>query len=218
MLRFTDLDNTNFNIAVGSVNLQTIMRRTVPIWLRVITQLVQETAEAKQSNFGKATRKFGRRVYNVGAGSKGTVYCVGPYVQTTAWDFSFTVPPGGFKYGDINPMTNEPFPGGTGEHGTYITLVDKPTTEGEKPKAVARSYSRKSGQTIKHVGFFSEAIRVNFGTGTTLSALGRVHLQVLANTIAKEYARGAGIVLKRTARRMGYKVELIDHPVLITIT
>jgi hypothetical protein len=203
---------------VNSNNVNSAINLVAPVWLDKVSKEIIASAKSYASRFGSANRKFWYHVDST-TGSinlhQSNIYCEGPFVEATAWDIEFTVPVGGFKYGDINPLTKEPFPGGMSKRGSYITLENKPEFEGEKVKYIARTYSKYSGQTIKKAGFFSQAIRKNFGENSTISEVGSQNLKLLALFIGKEIAINIGNQCRREFTALGYRVT-IDGPHIIT--
>jgi len=195
------------------------IRRTVPVWLHVVSTDIIESSKNYAPRFGSKERKFGYTVTGqsgISGEYRSTIWCTGPFVETTAFDYTFTVPVGGYKFGDIDPLTKEPFPGGRNKYGSYIILEDKPETEGEAVKPVPRSYSQHSGEVYKKAGFFSQAIRKNIGSGVMLSEVGRQHLQALALFTGKEIAINIGELIKREGAALGLTVTVVG-PMIATI-
>jgi hypothetical protein len=203
---------------VNERNVQFSLIAVVPSWIRLISQQLIDSAKNYASRFGKGSRKF----YFTTTGSPNeftsNIYCVGPFVEASAWDITFNVPVGGFKVGDINPMTGKPFTGGQSKHGTYVTLEDKPEAEGEAAKAVSRTYSKYSGKTITKSGFFSRALEKNIGSGILLSDLGRQNLQNLALGIGIQMAHAIGNQIKFECAQKGLAVYIQGPDVITTIT
>jgi hypothetical protein len=205
--------------ALSVSTISAAMDLVIPIWLELIASKLMAAAKAIQPRFGSKTRKFW---FNVDTGkgaislNQANVFCEGNYVETTAWDYEFNVPSGGFKYGDIDPLTGQPFPGGRGKGNiTYITLVNKPEVEGENVKAVARTYSKYSGQRKQYEGFFDAAIRKEFGAGESLTSAGKSNLQSLAYMIGREVAVTVANSIAEQGRAMGYTVS-VSNPIRIT--
>jgi hypothetical protein len=205
--------------ALTSANIATAMDLVIPVWLELIAGKLMAAAKAVQPRFGSKTRKFW---FNVDSGkgavslNQANVFCEGNYVETTAWDYEFNVPVGGFKYGDIDPLTGQPFPGGYGKGGrTYIALINKPEVEGEAVKAMARTYSKYSGQRKLYEGFFDVAIRKEFGAGEMLTQAGKSNLQSLAYMIGREVALTVANSVAEQGRAMGYSVT-VSNPISIT--
>lgn len=201
---------------VVSSALQTI----VPVWLHYVSQKIVEDAKNFASRFGSASRKFW---YEVSTTSgvidlfQSNIYCSGPYVETSAWDTEFRVPVGGFQYGDIDPKTGEPFPGGFNKYGSYITLVDKEVAAGESSiPSRSRVYTKFSGQVIKKEGFFHKAIRKDIGWGIMMSDIGRNNLSLLGLEVGKQIAINIGENIKAEGAAKGYIVT-IDGPHIATI-
>lgn len=214
---FSELFSTAKLISTDTVS--PALKAIVPTWLHYISAKIIESAKVYAPRFGSASRKFGY-VVTGGFGStdafRSTIWCNGPFVETTAFDYKISVPPGGFKYGDIDPLTKEPFPGGISKYGSYIELVDKPEAEGEKVKAVSRTYSKHSGKTIQRAGFFSQSIRKNIGYGVILSEVGKNDLQLLALFVGKEIARNIGEQIRIEGIAKGLSVT-VDGPTVVTM-
>ena len=200
----------------GSNILTHAYKLVIPIWLDVVSSQIIDSAKNYASRFGSASRKFWYNKQNAENTFSSNIFCSGPFVEKTAWDLEFNVPSGGFKYGDIDPLTGEQFPGGSGKHGSYITLIDKSEAEGESAKAVARTYSKYSGRTVKKTGFFSQAIHKNIGEGVILSEIGRRDLQNLSILLGKEIAQNVGLAVKIEAERNGM-VAYIGPSLIATI-
>jgi hypothetical protein len=203
---------------VNERNVQFSLIAIVPSWLRLISQQLIDSAKAYASRFGSGSRKFYFETTGSPNEFTSTIFCVGPYVESTAWDITFNVPVGGFKLGDINPMTGRPFTGGQSKHGTFITLEDKPEAEGESVKAVSRTYSKYSGKTITKSGFFSRAIDKNIGYGILLSDLGKQNLQSLALGVGIQMAHAIGNQIKFECARQGLSCYVQGPDVITTTT
>jgi hypothetical protein len=206
---------------VNERNVQFSLIAIVPSWIRIISQQLIDSAKGYASRFGAGSRKFYFETKGSPNEFESTIYCVGPYVQATAFDITFNVPVGGFRPGDIDPMTGKPFPVGHGKYGDYIVLVDKPEAEGQDEKAVARSYSDKdkySGKTITKSGFFSRALEKNIGQGIFLSDLGRQNLQNLALGVGIQMAHAIGNQIKWECARQGLSCYVQGPDVITTIT
>jgi hypothetical protein len=189
----------------------------VPSWLRTLSTDIISSSK----NYASRLRSEGRKFGFIQSGSpdefKSLIWCVGPYVQQLAWDLTFSVPIGGFRYGDIDPITGLPFSGGVNPRNksTYVVLEDKPQIEGVPVKAVARTYSKKSGSTITKVGFFSQSLRTNIGTDVVLSSLGKRNLENLALGVGVQMAHAIGNQIKFECARQGLSCW-VQGPDIIT--
>jgi hypothetical protein len=179
-------------------SIQIAIETTVPSWLAVVSQSVIAIAKSVAPRFGMVERNFFYQIEKTPGVVTSTVECVGPRVDVSAFDLEFTVPVGGFKYGDLNPITNEPFPGGVNKRGSYIWMADKEKYGGEANTFRSRTWSKYSGQTIKKSGFFDQAIRVNFGTGIIPSSVGEKSLQTLADILAVKIGAEIAASIQRT--------------------
>jgi hypothetical protein len=203
---------------VNERNVQFSLIAVVPQWVRIISQQLIDSAKGYASRFGAGSRKFYFETKNTPNDFESNVYCVGPYVESTAWNIEFSVPVGGFKFGDIDPMTGKQFSGGQSKHGAFITLEDKPEAEGEPAKAVSRSYSKYSGQTITKSGFFSRALEKNLGQGIFLSELGRQNIQNLALAVGIQMAHAIGNQIKWECAKQGLSCYVQGPDVITTTT
>lgn len=196
------------------------INRIVPVWLDHLAEEIIESAKAYAPRFGAANRKFGYiRMYSAGGAAsehRAIIYCTGPFVETTAFDYEFKVPIGGYRFGDIDPLTKEPFPGAMNSRGGYIILENKPEYEGEKEKKIARSYSKRSGEIVKRAGFMSQSIRKNIGEGILLSMVGKTNLQALAAMVGTEIAVNIGAQVKAECAAAGLMCTVIG-PVMVTM-
>jgi hypothetical protein len=202
-------------------NLQFSLIAVVPLWLQYMSELLIASSKGYASRFGSSSRHF----YFTQSGTpnefSSKIFCTGPNVEQTAWDLAFKVPVGGFRYGDIDPLTGEAFPGGEritekGKRVTYVTLVDKFEAEGEEPKSVSRTYSKQSGQTVTKPGFFDQAIRHDIGTGIILSPVGMRSLKTLALLVGKEMAHAIGNQIKFECARKGLSCYVQGPDVITT--
>jgi hypothetical protein len=164
------------------------------------------TASATISGFG-----------SVGLTHGAIITFTGKDIEHKAVDYSFTVPAGGFQFGDINPKTGQPFPGGISKYGSYITLDDKPEKEGEAPKAVARTYSKLSGKSMTYPGFVSRALAQEIGHGIRMSIKGSARLHNLANRICMHIANSLVQVIEAEARSVGMTAHSTTIPFTMTI-
>lgn len=192
-----------------STSAKAIVKSVASGWLPEVCKDLKFTAKALAPKKGEAARTFFLSV----SGTKGTVTCKGPKVRYEAFDSTYMVPAGGYKYGDMNPKTGKPFPGGISKYGTYIILDDKPREEGEAAPIRSRVYTKKAGQTISHVGFFDEAVRRIIGSGTSLSGTGRKHIESLATTVAVEYVRAVANKLRIAGNAEGITITA-DRPTI----
>lgn len=199
-------------------NLQFSLIAVVPSWLRAVSIQIIESAKNYASRFGSKNRKFSYAQTGSPNEFTSTITCEGLYVEATAFDLKFTVPVDGFKPGDIDPITGEPFPTGRGKHGEYIILENKPEAEGEAQKAVARTYSKYSGRTITMSGFFSRALEKNIGSGIMLSTVGKRNLETLALRVGVEMAHAIGNQIKFECAARGLSVSVQGPDIITTIT
>jgi hypothetical protein len=210
---FSSLNLSSSNLYSSTEVIKPALKLVVPIWLDYTAKQIIESAKNYASSFGSANRKFWYDKSSFGTTFTCNIFCNGPYVEATAWDLEFSVPPGGFKYGDIDPLTGEQFPGGISKQGPYISLVDKPEVEGERVKSVARTYNKYSGRIIKKAGFFSQAIRKNIGSGVILSDIGRDNLQSLGYLLGREICQNMSHVIKREIEGLGLGYIVYVGPV-----
>jgi len=210
---FASLNLSSSNLYSSSEVLLPALKLVVPVWLDYVSELIVASAKNYASRFGSANRKFWITKHSSGTTYECNIYCSGQFVNTTAFDLEFRVPAGGFKYGDIDPLTGEQFPGGTSKHGSYITLENKPEFEGENVKAVSRSYSKQSGRIIKKAGFFSQAIRKNIGEGILLSDVGKNNLQLLGYHLAREITQNMSHIIKREIESLGLGYTVFIGPI-----
>jgi hypothetical protein len=199
-------------------NLQFSMIAVVPRWLQIVSEELIASAKNYASKFGSANRAFSYTQVGSPDEFAARVYCTGQYVEQSAWDITFTVPVGGFRFGDVDPITGENFPGGTNKNSSYISLVNKPETEGESVKSVARTYSKYSGKTIKKAGFFSQALRKNFGDGIILSTLGKQNLENLALGIGMQMAHAIGNQIKFECAQNGLSCTVVGPNIVSVIS
>jgi hypothetical protein len=195
-------------------NLQFSMIAVVPGWLQEVSEELIASAKNYASRFGSANRKFSYIQVGSPDAFASEISCTGQYVEQSAWDMQFSVPVGGFKFGDKDPITGENFPGGQGKHGTFISLVDKGEAEGESVKAISRTYSKYSGKTITKLGFFSQALRKNFGEGILLSEIGKRNLNNLALGIGVQMAHAIGNQIKFDCARKGLSCTVIGPDII----
>jgi hypothetical protein len=165
-----------------------------PQWLLKLNhELINDARKFGSGMFNSMTgekicRHHGAAFYGVTRGLDSRITITGQKVQHTAFDDSFRVPVGGFSAWDFNPVTKQIFEGGQGKKGSYVILDDKPQSEGEAPKAVSRTYTKYSGQTIKTKGFMDESIRYNIGWGIFLSPKGKDNFNKLAMMLGVDIA------------------------------
>jgi hypothetical protein len=197
-------------------NLQFSMIAVVPGWLQEVSEELIASAKNYASRFGSANRKFSYIQVGSPDAFASEISCTGQYVEQSAWDIQFSVPVGGFKFGDKDPITGENFPGGFRGNGSYITLIDKPEAEGEVEKRRARTYSdsKYSGKTITKLGFFSQALRKNFGEGILLSEIGKRNLNNLALGIGVQMAHAIGNQIKFDCARKGLSCTIIGPDII----
>ncbi len=207
------------SVYVNNRNLQFALIDVVPLWLQYLSTRMVLLAKVSGSSLDRKSRKFSISRSNDITNNifRSTISCTGNYVEQLAWDLTFNVPVGGFKYGDIDPITGEPFPGGKNKRGTFISLVDKPQVEGEKIKSVSRTYSKHSGKVITKVGFFDEAIRTHIGNETSLNSIAAGNLQTLALLTGKSMAHAIGNQVKFECAKKGLSCT-VDGPSVITIS
>jgi hypothetical protein len=183
------------------------MDSIVQPWLIRLSQAIIASAKNLQPRFGMVGRSFWAMVWQDLGYYIATVYVKGKYVDKSAFDNTFTVPVGGFKFGDVNPITGDLFPGGYNKRGSYIALEDKLAASGEAAIPYrARVYNspKWSGKTVTKLGFLSESIRFNVGSGIMLSPVGKTNLEDLALRLSVSMADNTCEQVADEARRMGY--------------
>lgn len=202
------------------VNIENIymgMNTVVHPWLEKVCRETMVSAENAAPRFGSAERHFLYHVSGRDGRYEGNIFCTGPRVEVSAWDLEFTVPVGGFQFGDIDPITGEAFPGGYNKRGSYVTLENKPETAGEDVLHRSRTWNKRSGETVKKQGFFDTAIRINFGTAAEMpSAVCHANLEMLAILLGKEIGLAIAQQVKREYTAAGYKVS-ISEPALVEL-
>ena len=197
---------------IAKLDVAAVIKIAAPVWLNYISEKLMIAAKTVQPRFGNKQRRFWIEPQpgsDAATEYSSHVYCEGPFVETTAWDYTFDVPSGGFKFGDIDPLTGQPFPGGRGKgNRTYILLENKEVLEGETAKKVARTYSQHKGEKINQEGFFSKAIRQEIGSDTILSPAGANNLQTLGMLIGQNLAMMVGRNIQAQGTAYGYKVSV----------
>jgi hypothetical protein len=187
-------------------------------WLIRLSQAIIVSAKNLQPRFGMVGRSFWAMVWQDLGYYIATVYVKGKYVDKSAFDNTFTVPVGGFKFGDMNPITGDLFPGGYNKRGSYIALTDKLEAGGESTPYRARVYNspKWSGKTVTKLGFLSESVRLNIGSGIILSAVGRANLDDLALRLSVSMADNVSEQVADEARRMGYTAVVGPQYIITT--
>jgi hypothetical protein len=174
----------------------------------------------RQYRKGREGRHIYTRGPNVTANSvTGSVFVTGPYVEQTALDLEFTVPPGGYKPGDVDPYTGEPFPTAVRRDGSVgIVLEDKGISAGEAIPVRKRVYNRVSGITRKRKGFLTRALDrylVNIYS-REFSTTGYILMYGLARDICVAIGMDVARQIEKQAAARGASL-MVDRKLVISI-
>ena len=156
------------------------LNSTIIGWAANVGHRIVRTAQSlNTSELITISGTFSAKGANISAVGRGKVGAFQYGVKERAFDFTFTVPEGGFK-----PSLQARAIAMEKEGGVVFR---------------ARSYNKQSGQTITRKGFFSEALRRHL-TKHDVSVLARGVAGVAASTVTRELKSASGNTLTVTIK------------------